>query len=150
MAIVLAGGFALIGTNTAEASPSGFGIRGGLTDDPDTFFFGGHLTIHPRRARMLRIEPSVELGIGDDSDLFTIRGNLNFKYLFPLSRDAAVYPLFGPSLYYFDCGDNCDDTEFGLNLGGGIAFSGFAFDLVFGLPDDNVPDIAFTFSYTFW
>ena len=99
----------------------------------------------------LRIEPSAEIGFGDDADFFTIRVNANFKYMVPLSRNAAIYPLFGPSLYYFNfdnCSGDCDDTDFGLNLGGGVDFSGFAFDLIAGISD--VPDIAFVFSYTFW
>lgn len=136
--------------DTAWAGPSAFGIRGGLTDDPDTVFMGGHIAIHPSRAMNLRIEPSAELGIGEDADLLTLRINANFKYMIPLSRDAAVYPLFGPSLVYYTLDDcsGCNATEVGLNLGGGFAFSGFAFDLILGFAD--IPDLALTFSYTFW
>jgi hypothetical protein len=101
----------------------------------------------------LRIEPSAELGFGDEgADFFSIRVNANFKYMVPMSRNAAIYPLFGPSLYYInfdDCSGNCDDTGFGLNLGAGVDISGFGFDLVVGVTND-VPDIAFTFLYTFW
>lgn len=136
----------------AAAEPTLFGLRGGLTDDPDTVFLGGHVAFYPSDLRRLRIEPSFELGFGDDDLDFALRGNLNFKILFPVSRDAAFYPILGAYLYYADFGDcdGCDDTEFGVNLGAGFAFSGFGFDLTFGLPTDSYPDITFTLSYTFW
>lgn len=141
----------LAGTALANTTP--FGIRGGVTDDPDTFFFGGHLAIHPDRAPELRIEPSFELGFGDNyynDDLVTIRGSLNFKYMLPVSRQAAFYPLFGPGLYYRNPDNGGSYTEFGLNLGFGFAFSGIGIDVILGLPDDDLPQLAFAFSYTFW
>jgi hypothetical protein len=139
----------------AAAEPSAFGLRFGLTDDPDTLFFGGHMALHTQSIQALRIEPSLELGFGDDADLLAFRANANFKIMFPVSNNAAFYPIIGPFIYYvsldderFNCGD-CDDTNFGINLGLGFAISGFGFDFVFGLPDD-VPDFTFTVSYTFW
>lgn len=140
---------AVLGPAPAAAEPTLFGLRGGLTDDPDTVFLGGHLAFYPTDLRRLRIEPSVELGFGDGVD-FTLRGNLNFKVMFPVSRDAAFYPILGAYLYYlsFDDCDGCDDTEFGVNLGLGFSFSGIGLDLTFGLPE--YPDITFTLSYTFW
>ncbi len=133
----------------AAAEPTLFGLRGGLTDDPDTVFLGGHLAFYPTDLRRLRIEPSVELGFGDPVD-FTLRGNLNFKIMFPVSRDAAFYPIIGAYLYYmsFDDCDGCDDTDPGLNLGLGFSFSGIGIDFTVGLPDR--PDLTFTLSYTFW
>lgn len=136
----------------AAAEPTLFGLRGGLTDDPDTVFLGGHLAFYPSDLRRLRIEPSFELGFGDEDLDLTLRGNLNFKIMFPVSRDAAFYPLLGAYLYYTSYDDDrcfeCDETEFGVNLGVGFAFSGFGFDFGIGLPD--YPDITFTISYTFW
>jgi hypothetical protein len=137
----------------AAAEPTLFGIRGGLTADFDTVFFGGHVAFYPSSMRRLRFEPSLELGVGDDSDLLTLRGNANFKIIFPVSRDAAFYPIIGPYFYYHSsdedtgCSD-CDHTDFGLNLGLGFAISGFGFDFVFSVPD--VPEFTFTVSYTFW
>ena len=149
--ILLVIGPAVLDARPATAGPTAFGLRGGITDDPDTAFFGAHMATHPDSLWRLRIEPSLELGFGDDADILTLRGNLNFKIMFPVSHDAAFYPILGPYLYYasYDCdpGD-CDDTEFGVNLGLGFAFSGFGLDLVFSVPD--APDITFTLSYTFW
>ncbi len=137
----------------ARAFGASGGIRMGITDDPDSFFFGGHASIAPGRIP-LRIEPSLELGIGDwedDMDYFTIRFNGNVKYLLPLgSYRTAFYPIFGLAVYYFnwdnDYGDD-DHTEVGVNLGAGFQLYGFLFDLVVGIAD--IPDITFTFGYTF-
>ena len=149
IAIGLAIGLAAFDAGPARADRNAFGLRGGVTDDPDTLFMGGHVAIHPRSVRRLRIEPSLELGFGDNSDFITIRANLNFKIMFPISRDAAFYPLLGPNLYYVNPDNRDDYSDFGLNLGAGFAFSGFAFDLIVGVPND-IPDVTFTFSYTFW
>lgn len=136
----------------ALAAPSAFGIRGGVTDDVDSIFFGGHIAIHTQAVPNLRLEPSIEFGFGDDDvdDYFTIRGSLNFKYMIPLDQRTAFYPIFGPSLHYIDHDYFGDDTEAGLDLGIGFAFSGIGLDLIFGLPNDNLPDITLTISYTFW
>lgn len=143
----------MLDARPAAAEPSAFGLRVGLTDDPDTLFLGGHMALHTQSIRALRIEPSMELGFGDDVDLLALRANANFKIMFPVSREAAFYPIIGPYLYYITldedtgCGD-CDETEFGINLGIGFAISGFGFDFAFSLPD--APDFTFTVSYTFW
>jgi hypothetical protein len=151
--ILLVVGPAVLDARPAAAEPTLFGIRGGITDDFDTLFFGGHVAFYPSSIQRLRFEPSLELGVGEDTDLLTLRANANFKIMFPVSRDAAFYPIIGPYFYYYSfdediCGGDCDDTDFGLNLGLGFAFSGFGFDFVFSVPD--APEFTFTVSYTFW
>ncbi|GAB4519408.1 MAG: hypothetical protein Tsb0020_37990 [Haliangiales bacterium] len=148
-------GPALLDAAPAEAGPTLFGIRGGFTDDPDSIFLGGHVAIHPRFAHRLRIEPSMELGFGDDVDFITLRATANFKFMFPVSRDAAFFPLIGASFYYLSldddiCSGDCDNSDVGLNLGGGFEYAGFGIELALGLPDENLPDFTVTFSYTFW
>ncbi|WP_428267027.1 hypothetical protein [Haliangium sp.] len=146
---------ALLDQAQAAAGPTLFGIRAGITDDPDTVFLGGHVAIYPSAVPRLRIEPSLELGFGDDADIITLRGNANFKVMFPINRSAAFYPLAGLYLYYIDydedvyiCNGDCSDTEAGLNLGAGFEIAGFGIEISFGLPD--YPDITATLSYTFW
>jgi hypothetical protein len=136
----------------ASAAPTAFGIRGGVTDDVDAIFFGGHVSIAPSGTRNLLIQPSLELGIGDeDAEFFFLRGNLHFMWMIPISGDAAFYPLFGPSLHYIDWESRYeDDTRFGINLGIGFEFSSVGLELYFGLPRDNLPDITLALSYTFW
>ena len=138
----------MLDARPAAADPTLFGIRGGFTDDPDTVFFGGHVAFYPSGMRRLRIEPSMELGFGNDADVFTLRGNVNFKIMFPVSRDAAFYPIVGPYLYYYSYDCCGDDTDVGINLGLGFSFSGFGVDFAISVPD--APEFALTLSYTFW
>lgn len=152
MALTL-GAACMLTTAPAEAAPTAFGIRGGFTDDVDSIFFGGHVSIAPRSVRNLLIQPSLELGFGDNGgnvDFFSIRGNLHFMFMIPISGDAAFYPLFGPSLHYIDWDDGYEDTAAGIDLGIGFEFSSIGLELTFGLPRDNLPDLALTLSYTFW
>jgi hypothetical protein len=114
----------------------------------DSIFFGGHLSIAPPSVRNLVIQPSLEMGFGDE--FFTLRGNLHFMFMIPISGDAAFYPLFGPSLHYIDWEDGYEDTAAGINLGFGFEFSGIGLELYFGLPRSNLPDLTLALSYTFW
>jgi len=146
---VLVGSAAYAAPASAQAR---FGLRGGVTDDPDSVFFGGHMAFHPGSIPNFRIEPSFEFGVGEAEafDVLTLRFNLNFKYAIPVARNAAFFPVFGPSVYYIgfqDCAGDCDETGFGVNLGFGFAISGFGIELGLGVGD--IPDITFTFSYTF-
>lgn len=136
----------LAAPSPAAASPA-VGLRGGFTDDPDSIFFGGHL-VFPF-ARNFRFDPSLELGFGEygrDVDFFSLRINGDFKYMIPVGS-VALFPLFGPSLYYWNDDLDNDDTEFGINLGFGVEFQRFMFSLTVGIED--LPDLAFTFGYTF-
>ena len=138
-------------TQPVFAGGPSWGIRGGITDDPDSFFFGGHASFGMSRVRHLRIEPSLEFGIGDEGvDFFTLRGNVHFKYLFVIGRGAALYPLFGPSLYWIhidDCNGDCSELEVGMNLGFGFSYVDLFFEFALGVAD--VPDITLTVGYTF-
>lgn len=136
------------------------GIRGGFTDDPDSVFLGGHLAFQGvGNVSELRIEPALELGIGEvgrDVDFFSLRFGANAKYMFPLGGSGfSAYPLLGASIYYINfedefCGrfdDDCDDLEAGLQLGGGFEYEGFALDLYVGVFD--IPDVTLALLYTF-
>jgi hypothetical protein len=135
---------------SAEAGP---GLRFGLTDDPDTIFVGGFYDVPLSRtgSGIFVLAPGVDLGFGDDVDFFTIRGALDMRYLVPVGRHVALYPLLGISLYYVnvdDCGaDDCDDTSAGLDLGGGIRIGRFDVSLVLGIED--VPDLSLAFGFLF-
>jgi hypothetical protein len=146
----------LFASATPAAGISG-GFRAGFTDDPDSFFFGGHAAIDPFPVP-LRIEPSLQLGFGDFGggyDFFTLRFDANFKYRFGIPPEKAfkIYPILGMAIYYWNvtddrCAGDCDGTEAGLNLGFGFEIYGFMVDFTFGL-DDDLPDFTFLVGYTF-
>src|SRR5688500_8332061 len=53
-----------ITANPAEAQEIAPGIHGGVSLDPDQFYFGGHIETSPLVDR-LRFRPSVDVGLGD-------------------------------------------------------------------------------------
>ena len=124
------------------------GIRGGISVDPDQFYFGGHLETSPLVDR-LYFRPNVEIGIGDDLTL--IGANMEFVYKFTRNRPLNLYAGAGPALniLMFDdsAGDNDTDTEAGFNiLVGAETPKGLFFEFKIGAMDS--PDLKFGVGYT--
>lgn len=131
---------------TVPASAQDAGLRGGLSVDPDQFYFGGHLETAPLVDR-LHFRPNVEIGFGDDLTL--IGANMEFVYKFPNRRDWRLYAGGGPALnvYMFDDVDD-SETDAGLNLLLGVENSrGLFFEFKMGLIDS--PDVKFGVGWTF-
>ena len=123
------------------------GIRGGISIDPDQFYFGGHLETSPLVDR-LYFRPNVEVGIGDDLTL--IAANMEFVYKFSRSRGLNLYAGAGPALNIFMVdgpGDNDAETEAGFNiLVGAETPKGLFFEFKIGAIDS--PDFKFGVGYT--
>ena len=83
------------------------GIRGGISVDPDQFYFGGHLETSPLVDR-LHFRPNVEVGRGDD--LMLIAANMEFVYKFTTRRAWNLYAGGGPALNIYMI-DGADDSE---------------------------------------
>lgn len=122
------------------------GVRGGLSVDPDQFYFGGHLETSPLIDR-LHFRPNVEAGFGDDLTL--IAANMEFVYKFPRRGDWGIYAGGGPALniYMFDDVDG-SETEGGLNVLLGVETArGLFFEFKVGAIDS--PDFKFGVGWTF-
>jgi len=123
------------------------GIRGGISLDPDQFYFGGHLETSPLVDR-LYFRPNVEVGFGDDLTL--IAANMEFVYKFTTRRAWNFYAGAGPALnvYMFDGnGDNDAETEAGFNvLLGAESSRGLFFEFKIGAIDS--PELKFGVGYT--
>jgi hypothetical protein len=121
------------------------GIRGGLSIDPDQFYFGGHIETSPLVDR-LTFRPNVEIGFGDD--IMLIAANMEFAYKFPRRGGWGLYAGGGPALnvYTFDDVDD-SQTEPGVNVMVGVENSGgLFFEFKLGLSDS--PDYKFGVGYT--
>src|SRR6188508_3100794 len=92
------------------------GIRGGISIDPDQFYFGGHFETSPLVDR-LYFRPNLEIGIGDDVTL--IGANMEFVYKFTRNRALNAYAGAGPALNIFmpDEGDTSTDAGFNILVG---------------------------------
>ena len=133
--------------SSSPAAAQDAGIRGGISLDPDQFYFGGHLETSPLVDR-LYFRPNVEVGIGDDLTL--IAANMEFVYKFTTRRAWNLYAGAGPALniYMFDGpGDNDAETEAGFNILLGVEQSrGLFFEFKIGAIDS--PEFKFGVGYT--
>lgn len=121
------------------------GIRGGISVDPDQFYFGGHLETSPLVDR-LYFRPNVEVGFGDDLTL--IAANMEFVYKFTTGRSLNLYAGGGPALnVYMRDGADGGDTDAGFNVLVGVEQSrGLFFEFKVGAIDS--PDFKFGVGYT--
>lgn len=120
------------------------GIRGGISIDPDQFYFGGHLETSALVNRV-HFRPNVEVGIGDDLTL--IAANMEFVYKFSNSRPWNLYAGGGPALNIFMVDDVDSETEAGFNALVGLESSkGLFFEFKLGMVDS--PDFKFGVGYT--
>ena len=97
----------------------GAGIRGGVSVDPDQFYFGGHANVGPV-VGSLWFRPNVEVGVGKDVKLLA----LNPELAYWLGKRTAwrAYLGGGPALnIYFN---NGSETRAGLNFLLGVAHRG--------------------------
>jgi hypothetical protein len=123
---------------------TGFGVRTGVSVDPDQFYFGAHADV-----RAAREEPLVPAQHRDrsrrrrDAD----RAECRARVLVPVEEQLA--PLRGrrPGLNIYDH-DNGSDTQAGLNFLLGVAHrGGFFVEAKVGAFDS--PNLKFGFGYTF-
>ena len=139
----------LLGLVILPSSPAAAqdgGIRGGISVDPDQFYFGGHLETSPLVSR-LHFRPNVEVGVGDD--LMLIAANMEFVYKFPRRGGWGLYAGAGPALniYMVDDSDN-SEMEGGFNvLIGAESARGLFFEFKVGAIDS--PDFKFGVGWTF-
>lgn len=136
----------LVVLSSTPAAAQDAGVRGGLSVDPDQFYFGGHFETSPLIDR-LHFRPNVEVGFGDDVTL--IAANMEFVYKFPRRGGWGVYAGAGPALNVVMLDDADDsDTEAGLNLLIGVEQTrGLCFEFKVGAVDS--PDFKFGVGWTF-
>lgn len=131
--------------SAAPAHAQDAGVRGGLSLDPDQFYFGGHLETSPLVNR-LHFRPNVEVGIGED--VMLIAANMEFVYKFPRRSGWGLYAGAGPALNIIMIDDRDDsEVEGGFNvLLGAESSRGLFFEFKIGALDS--PDLKFGVGYT--
>ncbi len=122
--IAIASIFLIPGSARAEVD---FGVRGGFYNEADAGFVGGELLMDVFDSWYFN--PNLEYVFVDNGDLATV--NLDFHYDFPTRSPFYVWAGGGPAVLFSStdpsvfCRRDCDDdseTDFGLNLLGGIGF----------------------------
>lgn len=142
----------LLPGSLARASSLGFGLRGGISDQPDQLLVGGHIRITGLipAAPAIWFEPNATVGIGDD--LTTIQISGDFKYALPVGQ-LQLYPIVGLSYIHYSldddrCRGDCSDGQAGLHLGFGLLYGQVGADLVLDVTDD-LPNLRLMVHFTF-
>ncbi len=137
-----------LASGSAIAQP-GFGLRAGVTADPDQFHFGAHYVSDPLLGH-LTFRPNLEIGVGND--VTAIAANFEFAYNIPIpKKDISVYIGAGPSLNVFRRDrpeDDRTDSGGGFNMLLGMEHKkGLFGEFKVGALDS--PEVKFTVGYTF-
>lgn len=131
--------------SAVPAAAQGAGVRGGISVDPDQFYFGGHFETSPL-IESLYFRPNLEVGIGDD--LMLLGANFEFLYKFPSRSGWRVYAGAGPALNIYMPDEGDSNTEAGFNVMVGAEQSrGLFFEFKIGAIDS--PDFKFGVGWTF-
>ena len=139
----------------AELANAGWGVRGGITVDPDQIFFGAHGQIG--FLENFYFMPNATIGFGDDLTIFSI--NPDVVYAFPVEGIGQIYagglvaiqfikfdePSYVPPGFEFDD----TDTEAGFHILGGVAFGSVPVFLEMNVGLDDTPDLKLAIGYTF-
>ena len=128
---------------------TGFGIRAGMTADPNQFHFGAHYVSNPLVDK-LNFRPNLEIGIGNN--VTTMAANFEFAYKIPFSqKPVSLYLGAGPALVVSRFGQS---PRRNTKTGGG-------FNVLIGLEHEeklfgevkvgaiDSPEFKFTVGYTF-
>jgi hypothetical protein len=130
---------------TPAFAQDGPGMRAGLSADPDQFFIGAHYVTQPVTG-MLRLQPNVEAGFGND--LTTVAFNADAALWVKISPDWHLYVVGGPSMnvYNYSLRDK-KDVQAGLNAIAGIRRRGGLF-LELKVGAFNSPSVKLLVGYT--
>jgi hypothetical protein len=129
----------------------GWGLRGGLSFDPDQIVIGGHLDLGEFSPHW-HFVPNIDLGIGDDVTLISISPDVTYD--FPVKDVGSLYTggiLAFEWWNWDDHGrrqDDHSDSEIGLHGLIGLSLeTPVFFELNIGLVD--APDVKLIVGYTF-
>lgn len=150
--------FVIVGTLILFAPPAAaqgaFGIKAGVSAEPDQFYVGGQFESDPITDQ-LRFRPTIEIGVGDNRTVIAV--NVEFAYAVPLRNNPwRVFFGAGPAFNVISVDDpgngraTRDDTktEGGFNILVGLAHRDGLF-AEFKVGALGSPDIKFAVGYSF-
>jgi hypothetical protein len=139
---------AVLAVSAKPAEAQTFGLRGGLSVDPDQLYVGVHSETGTVFERFV-FRPNLEVGFGNDATVAAINGE--FVYPFALDNGVPLYVGVGPAINIisFDRLNRSDTiVEPGVNFLVGFSFqTNYFAELKVGAIDS--PEIKIGFGYTF-
>lgn len=140
---------AVLSFGTASAATNlgleGWGLRAGLSIDPDQVIVGGHLDLG-RFADSIHFMPNLTAGFGDDFTIVAISPDV--LYTFPVEDIGHLYAGGVLTLQWIDFNDDTD-TELGLHGLAGLMFDSAPVVIELNVGIDDAPDLKASIGYTF-
>jgi len=99
----------------ADDSGKSYGIRAGISSNPDQFVIGAQADMG-EVYRQVRVVPSIDAGFGDHLTTFAFNGDVQLFVPLPKSL-ASLYGIAGPTIMIWTPEHGDGDTEIGLTLG---------------------------------
>jgi hypothetical protein len=149
----------LVAATSASAVTKPLGARIGYTSDEiDQFHLGGHIRLF-ELARNVAVQPSLEIGFGDDATLIAVNGDVFYEFTELETPEWSFYAGGGLVFSYvnFDVPEGIDvdddDTNLGLDIAGGARYqispgARLFTEIRIGLED--APDFKITAGVTFF
>ena len=139
--------FCTVALLATTANAAEFGLRGGLTVNPDQFHVGAHVDLGNVLPPM-RLVPNVEIGFGDNMTVIAMNGDLIYDFA---NSPFGVGGELG--LIYKDFYGHDSNTDLGLSALGNYRLGlnngkTLLFEAKVGLLDS--PDFKFTVGYSFF
>ncbi len=155
LGFVLTSPFQFAGTAGAEGlGYRGWGVRGGVSVDPDQFFVGAHLDLG-EFTKNLSFMPNATIGFGDDMTLVSINPDVSYHFPVPDLGSLYVGGLLDFQWWKIDVPEvlkpyvDETDTDVGFHIQGGLELTStpLLFELNVGIED--APDLKAAVGYTF-
>lgn len=109
----------LLGLSTQETeAQANFGVQGNWGSETD-FGVGGRILLNIPNVN-LEAAGTVDIYFPDQGDFWEVNGNI--FYHFHLPDSPSVLPYLGAGLNVGTVSNGASNTEFGLNIGGGVRF----------------------------
>ena len=150
--LIAALGCLFCASTAAAALPWGFWT--GYTGDSDykQWFVGGQLEVADLLPRTT-LTPNIEIGFGDNITILALNLDLFYDFTELATHDWSFYAGAGVALNHFNPQDSDANTQFGLNIAGGVGYmltSGNKLfgELRFGLEDS--PDFKLALGFTWY
>jgi hypothetical protein len=123
-----------------------YGLRAGVSGDPDQFVVGGHIETKPLIPH-LSFRPNLEVGFGDSSTL--VAANIEFAYRIDLDRKPWwIYVGAGPAAVWTHHDQGDTDFGGGFNILVGVQHKkGLFAEFKVGMIDS--PDVKFMVGHAF-
>jgi hypothetical protein len=137
---------AFIAAAAAPASAQGYGVRSGVSINPDQAFVGGHYEFGPVADR-LWLQPNADLGFGSDATLVAMNFDVVYRKSIGRRSTWTAFAGGGPAMNWYRLAGQ-SETQPGANVVGGVRHSkGLSTEVRVGFLDS--PELRFGVGYTF-